>query len=108
MSPDTSGTYRIGEMSGEIPTEWLDVINEEFISKVPNRTALAKIAGNNPWLCAQYFDYIMKLIVDVLFNWDEKAQSSRVGGGLFGHTKAFVVSTESQQSGKLSGLLYLR
>jgi hypothetical protein len=40
----------------------------------------------------------MGLFADAVLNWDEATQGPRIGGGIFGFTKAYFASVESQNS----------
>jgi hypothetical protein len=44
---------------------------------------------------------VVTAIIDVVFGWNREQQRSKKGGGLFGFTRGFFVSTESQGSGTL-------
>lgn len=55
-------------------------------------------------LLYRYYDEMVSLFIDVVLNFDTETQRSRSGCGVFGVTKAFFVSTESQNStGDLHG-----
>lgn len=52
----------------------------------------------------RYYDVIVSLFIEVLLNYDRVSARSKEGAGIFGVTKAFYLSTESQNStGDLHG-----
>ncbi|ETP31794.1 hypothetical protein F442_19368 [Phytophthora nicotianae P10297] len=54
--------------------------------------------------CARYYNAIVRLLIDVLLNYAQDRQCSRPRSGGFGETKAYFLSTESQNStGDLHG-----
>ncbi|ETP03639.1 hypothetical protein F441_19420 [Phytophthora nicotianae CJ01A1] len=54
--------------------------------------------------CARYYNAIVRLLIDVLLNYAQDRQCSRPRSGGFGKTKAYFLSTESQNStGDLHG-----
>jgi len=56
---------------------------------------------NDHVACAQYFNQIMNIVIDILMKWDRKLQCFTPGGGLFGFCKRFFASTKSQGFGNL-------
>jgi hypothetical protein len=57
------------------------------------------ILANDLVACAQYFDRIMNIVIDVLMGWDKKLQCLTQGGGLFGFCKGFSTSIEPKDLG---------
>jgi hypothetical protein len=59
------------------------------------------ILANDLVVCAQYFDHIMNIVINILMRWDKKLQCPTPSGGLFGFCKRFA-STKSQRLGNLN------
>ncbi|GMF26426.1 unnamed protein product [Phytophthora fragariaefolia] len=99
LSPDSSSSYRIANLAGEIPDSVLSQM-ESGISEalVYSRAKLGRIAASNPYICARYFDRIVNICIDMVLNWDTDNNCARKEPGLFGSTKAFYAATESQNS----------
>jgi len=54
-----------------------------------------------------YFVHVIETIITKLFSWNVNKQCSNETPGLFGYTKGFFVSTESQNSGNLHAHILL-
>ncbi|OWZ10792.1 hypothetical protein PHMEG_00016292, partial [Phytophthora megakarya] len=99
ITPDCSAVYRVANLAGEMPDDLL-TSHENTLKYCLDYTKakLGAIATRNPVACAQYFNYLMDIIVTVVLNWDTKRNCSKSGTGLFGQTEAYFSSTESQGS----------
>ncbi|GMF54190.1 unnamed protein product [Phytophthora fragariaefolia] len=89
----------VANLAGEIPDEFLDA-GRCTVQECLEYTAakLGAIATSNPVACAQYFNHVMDIVIEVLSNWDRVKKCSKTDKGIFGITKAYVSSTESQGS----------
>ncbi|OWZ11488.1 hypothetical protein PHMEG_00015483 [Phytophthora megakarya] len=97
VSPDNSLVFRIADLAGDVPSEMLHAIDDTMnISKTFLRAHLGMISTQNPVACARYFDRIIAIIIEVLFDWNQTKKCSKGKGGIFGTTEAFYGSTESQ------------
>lgn len=103
LSPDTAGTYRIAQLSGNtnIPSGLNDFLEKMQQGTMLTRQQRAAVAGQNPYLCAQHFHRIVRLMIDVVLNYDQTHCRSRKEGGLFGHTEAFFGATEETNAKNL-------
>ncbi|KAG3250259.1 hypothetical protein PI124_g5091 [Phytophthora idaei] len=63
-----------------------------------SKAKFGAVAASNPMACARYYDAVISIFVDLMLNDDQSKQLPRAGMGIFGVTKAFYVSTESQNS----------
>ncbi|KAE9263368.1 hypothetical protein PF008_g32382 [Phytophthora fragariae] len=105
MSPSCASSYRVAAFAGKLDAAVLDMVNEELRGLFNmSKARLGEIAAKNPMACARYYDAIVSLFIEVLLNYDWVRARSKEGAGIFGVTKAFYLSTESQNStGDLHG-----
>jgi len=69
--------------------------------KLPSKSSNAECASSDPFSCAVYFDTIMSIIIEEVIGYDMSKQQANELPGLFGYPIAFLISTESQNSGNL-------
>jgi len=110
ICPDSFANYRICQMSNinskyffDLSSTKLNENDETLINsiKLPTRVETTRHATNDPYSCAVYFDTIIKIIIKEVIGFDTVNQKANDLPGLFGFPIAFVVSTESQNSGNL-------
>jgi hypothetical protein len=78
-----------------------DKLHHMDMTILPSSYEKTTILANNHVACAQYFDWIMNIIIEVLMGWEIKLQYPTPSGGLFGFCKGFFASTKSQGFGNL-------
>lgn len=94
ISPDTGSTFTIA-----MNVSTLDRSHTDFALTVPvpSRQQRKIIAGQNPFIAAQYAHNIFDIFIDVFLGWNRSLQAPRKEGGLFGYIHWFRGSIEAQK-----------
>ncbi|ETL80792.1 hypothetical protein L917_18739, partial [Phytophthora nicotianae] len=105
LSPSSSSSVRVAAFAGDIDNSLLEAMTYTVQGSLyKTRAELSAAATSNPMACARYYNAIVHLLIDVLLNYAQDRQCSRPRSGGFGKTKAYFLSTESQNStGDLDG-----
>lgn len=103
LTPNSRNTYFLSVLTG--------FINIEEIEKSNHLLATAQerhfTAFNHPYFAAEYFNHVIKIFIDVILSWNSEYNCSKKSPGLFGFTKAFFISPETQGNGNLHGHILL-
>lgn len=102
VSPDSAGSYNIAIKTGEVSKEVVDHA-DQALNRVllPSRHDRKACAAKYPVECAKYFLRVMNTVIDAVLGWDQTAQRSKRGGGIFGVVRAFGAAAETQVAGDL-------
>jgi hypothetical protein len=70
----------------------IELINRHF-----SKAFMTSLLQTHPYHAAQYFDAVVKAIINNFYQWDLKTHSPTGNSTVFGHSiKSFIVGTESQ------------
>ena len=87
-----------------LPAGTPEALNRELLSaQLPDPTKLAQLAGENPFLAAEYYLFVIRTFLSCVLGWDAAAGRSNPAGGIVGHVEDCFCSTESQKSFNLQG-----
>lgn len=97
INPDDEASYIIQIYSQEIIDNNISAIYQPDEDIYKRSQCRQKLRIKVPGICAFYFELIMDIVIEEVLCWDlEKQKPMSSKQGLFGKTKAFVLSIEEQ------------
>lgn len=111
LSPDVTGTYIIGVLSGHIQEDLVAAANDLLLNQqvegnnarqgLPTRPERRTIATKNTIAATEYYLRIKHCFVKEVIGWDTDSHTPTERPGLFGRAQWFFLVTETHQSGFL-------
>ena len=97
VNPDDENSYVVQIYSQEIIDDNTSAKFQEDEEILKRSQSKQQLRIKVPGICAFYFELIIEIIIGEVLCWDlEKQKAMRSKQGLFGKTKAFVLSIEEQ------------